>query len=289
MTPEEILAQHGRVIEFVGRGAEPPPPSVTDNSSPAIEETAPAFSDEALALRFAERHAGDLRFVAAWNRWLFWNGMHWQFEETLRAWDFARQVCREAAAQCNKGRTASAIASAKTVYAVERLARSDRRIAATIDQWDADPWLLNTPDGVIDLRTGQTRAHHAEDYHDQDHGCWAARRLSALSRLPRSDHRRRQRTRRLYPARPWLRAYGPHTRACAVFRLRDRRKRQERFAFNRRRNTRRIPQDRADRDLHRDQQRSSSDRSRRPCAARASSPRPKPRRADGGQKAASSS
>jgi hypothetical protein len=30
---------------------------------------APAFSDEALALRFAERHAGELRYVAAWGRW----------------------------------------------------------------------------------------------------------------------------------------------------------------------------------------------------------------------------
>ena len=54
-----------------------------------LAERAPSFSDEDLALRFAERHAGNLRFVAAWNRWLFWNGMHWQFEETLRAWDFA--------------------------------------------------------------------------------------------------------------------------------------------------------------------------------------------------------
>jgi putative DNA primase/helicase len=127
-------------------------------------ERAPAFSDEDLALRFAERHAGNLRFVAAWNRWLFWNGMHWQFEETLRAWDFARQVCREAAAECNKSKTASAIASAKTVYAVERLARSDRRLAATIDQWDADPWQLNTPQGVVDLTTGQARPHIPEDY-----------------------------------------------------------------------------------------------------------------------------
>jgi putative DNA primase/helicase len=124
---------------------------------------APAFSDEDLALRFAERHAGNLCFVAAWNRWLFWNGQHWQFEETLRAWDFARQVCREAAAECNT-KAASGIASAKTVYAVERLARSDRRLAATIDQWDADPWQLNTPEGVVDLTTGQARPHIPEDY-----------------------------------------------------------------------------------------------------------------------------
>lgn len=73
-------------------------------------------------------------------------------------------MCREAAAQCNKGKQASAIASAKTVYAIERLARSDRQLAATVDQWDADPWLLNTPDGAIDLRTGQRRPHIPEDY-----------------------------------------------------------------------------------------------------------------------------
>ena len=127
-------------------------------------ERAPAFSDEALALQLAERHAGDLRFVAAWNKWLIWEGTHWRFEETLRAWDFARRVCREAATQCNKEKTASAIASAKTVYAIERLAHSDRRLAATVDQWDADPWLLNTPDGAIDLRTGQARPHIPEDY-----------------------------------------------------------------------------------------------------------------------------
>jgi len=125
---------------------------------------APAFSDEALALEFADQHTGDLRFVAAWNKWLVWNGLHWQFEETLRAWDFARQVCRDAAARCNKGKTATKLASATTIYAVERLARCDRRLAAVVQQWDSDPWLLNTPDGVIDLRTGQAKPHQAEDY-----------------------------------------------------------------------------------------------------------------------------
>jgi putative DNA primase/helicase len=81
-----------------------------------------------------------------------------------RAFDLARQVIRDAASQCNKAKTAAMIASAKTVAAVERLARSDRRLAATVDQWDADPWILNTPSGVVDLRTGGTRAHQLDDY-----------------------------------------------------------------------------------------------------------------------------
>src|SRR5262249_28324913 len=56
------------------------------------------------------------------------------------------------------------LASAKTRAAVVSMAREDRRIAATIDQWDTDLWLLNTPGGVVDLRTGTLRAHRPEDY-----------------------------------------------------------------------------------------------------------------------------
>jgi putative DNA primase/helicase len=123
---------------------------------------APCFTDEALALQFAERHAGDLRYVAAWGKWLSWIGSHWRFDVTLLAFDHARQICREAASACNKNKVAVAIASAKTVAAVERLAKADRRLAATVDQWDADPWRLNTPAGVVDLRSGDMVPHNPE-------------------------------------------------------------------------------------------------------------------------------
>jgi putative DNA primase/helicase len=128
------------------------------------EARPPAFTDEALALRFAERHKDDLRFVAAWNRWLILDGPCWRHDRTMLALNLARTICREASAECNDARIASAIASAKTVAAVERLAKADRRIAATVDQWDSDLWLLNTPSGVIDLQTGAMRDHRAEDY-----------------------------------------------------------------------------------------------------------------------------
>jgi putative DNA primase/helicase len=128
------------------------------------EPRPPAFSDEALALRFAEFHANDLRYVAAWGRWLIWDGISWQNDNTLAAYNLVRKVCRIAAVQCNKPRIQAVLASAKTVAAVERLAKSDRRIAATVDQWDTDPWSLNTPDGVIDLRTGERRLHNPRDY-----------------------------------------------------------------------------------------------------------------------------
>uniref|UniRef100_UPI0026EEF699 hypothetical protein n=1 Tax=Azovibrio restrictus TaxID=146938 RepID=UPI0026EEF699 len=58
---------------------------------------------------------------------------------------------------------AAKLATSGTVGGVERLARADRRHAATTAEWDADPWLLNTPGGVVDLRTGRMRAHDRAD------------------------------------------------------------------------------------------------------------------------------
>src|SRR5207302_8406801 len=108
----------------------------------------PAFEDDALALRFSHQHADNLRYTAAWGRWSIWDGKRWKRDETCLVMDLARQVCRQASTGSEE-RFALRIASAVTISAVERLARVDRRHAATVDQWDADPWLLNTPAGVV--------------------------------------------------------------------------------------------------------------------------------------------
>jgi putative DNA primase/helicase len=128
------------------------------------EARPPNFTDEALALLFAERHADALRYVAGWSRWLSFDGKCWNFDNTLFSFDRSRKICREAAASCNKAKLAAMLASAKTVSAVERLARADRRLAGTVDEWDCDPFILNTPAGVLELRTGNMRAHRADDY-----------------------------------------------------------------------------------------------------------------------------
>jgi putative DNA primase/helicase len=139
-------------------GAEPPP-APGDG-----EPRSPEFSDDALACEFTERHGEDLRYVASWGDWLLWDGSKWSPEKTLAAFDLARAVCVEAAERCAKKREATGVASASTIAAVERLARSDRVHASTVDQWDCDGWLLNTPQGTIDFRTGEMRAHRRDDY-----------------------------------------------------------------------------------------------------------------------------
>lgn len=123
----------------------------------------PQFSDEHIAQRFSETHS-NLRYVAALGRWFVWDGVRWRIDETLQARDLVRRTCREVAAECKQQKVAKAIASARTVGGVERLAQSDRRQAATVEQFDCDPFLLNTPAGIWDLRAGEIWPHAADAY-----------------------------------------------------------------------------------------------------------------------------
>lgn len=145
----------------------PPPRLVTKagkDASPDAGIRPPNFSDDDLALRFADQHADDRLYVATWSRWLAWDHYRWAADRTLKAFDDARSICRSAAAECNDLKVAKLLASAAGVAAVERLARSDRRLAATPEQFDANPMIFNSASGVIDLQTGELRPAVRDDF-----------------------------------------------------------------------------------------------------------------------------
>jgi putative DNA primase/helicase len=144
--------------------AAPRDETIDSGPEPDAPDSAPMLSEDYLALQFTKAHAGTLRYVAAWGKWLIYDGTKWTVDEKLKAFTMARQICRTAAKPINRKKEAKTIASAKTRSAVVSLASADPCHAASVDQWDKDPWLLNTPDGVIDLRTGNRRDHRATDY-----------------------------------------------------------------------------------------------------------------------------
>ena len=124
----------------------------------------PPRSEEDLARRFAEAHKDDLRYVNEWGKWFVWKGDHWAEDKTLMAFNEARTISSSAASEAENPRAALTLASAKTVTAVERLAKADRRLAATADQWDQDPNVFNTRGVAIDLATGAPRPARPDDY-----------------------------------------------------------------------------------------------------------------------------
>lgn len=160
----DAIAEGFDVAAFLAHGPRLQMHDVADEAEPVVSSDESVWgTEDALALDFTRRYHRDWRYIAAWGKWLMWDGQRWRAEETLAATDLVRHVCRHAAVRADSGKVAAKLAASSTVGGVERLARTDRRHAATTDEWDADIWLLNTPGGVVDLRTGRMRAHDRSD------------------------------------------------------------------------------------------------------------------------------
>jgi len=149
LDPDELDRLAGPIPITSGRRRKPKSPPAAD------------LSDDTLALRFAAENADLLRYVKLRGQWLRWDGQRWLADSTGHTFNDMRTMLRSMGVS-DKDR--KAVLSAKTVAAVERLARVDRRLAATVDQWDRDDWILNTPGGIVDLRTGEIRQHDPAAY-----------------------------------------------------------------------------------------------------------------------------
>jgi putative DNA primase/helicase len=90
-----------------------------------------AGSEDELALSFSHKHADRLRYVAKWAQWYEWTGHRWVEDETVHVFDLVRVHCGDAVALVEDAAKRKAAAKAA---AVERLARADRRHAATVGQ-----------------------------------------------------------------------------------------------------------------------------------------------------------
>jgi putative DNA primase/helicase len=144
------------------------------NATNAIE-----LNQDALAKLMGERGWNeDARYVASWKKWLFWDGTHWCVDERLshmtRTRDFIRWVAAEMMRQAEQlGEGLSATAAKKlldkakregdklrdkhVICAIELLARSNPESVANPSDFNADPMLLGTPNGTVDLRAGKLR------------------------------------------------------------------------------------------------------------------------------------
>lgn len=120
------------------------------------------------AHRLVKVYGDRLRFVPAWGRWLAWDGVRWARDDGQAA-RWAKIIARRltnSALEIPDGSERKALLhtarrgeSAAGVAGALRLASTEPGIAITPDDLDADPYLLNCHNGVLDLRTGQLGPH----------------------------------------------------------------------------------------------------------------------------------
>lgn len=130
--------------------------------------------------RLEQEHRGQARFAyrlagAYENRllhvhrigWHYWDGRRWAEDQTGQAKEAVLDVLRQAwAASFGDKELAQDVLkcqSASAVNGVLDLAAALEPFAATVADLDADPYLLNTANGVVDLRSFQLRPHDPAD------------------------------------------------------------------------------------------------------------------------------
>lgn len=126
---------------------------------------APDYSDRGLAETIIAARKSVLRFVPATGTYLVWDGSRWKVDADLLAESIiddelriiGDRVMRHGVTEKEK-REALALATrlcgAGTASSVATVARRNRALAVPVERLDHDPWLLNTPGGIVDLTTG---------------------------------------------------------------------------------------------------------------------------------------
>jgi putative DNA primase/helicase len=110
-------------------------------------------NQDLIAETFAQRYEGRLTYVHEFGAWLEFNGSRWLKDPTRKAFEYARQLCREMGN--GKQTTKAAFFSG-----VEQIAKCDPRLSSSSGEFDSNNYELNTPKGVYDLLTMEVKAHH---------------------------------------------------------------------------------------------------------------------------------
>lgn len=110
------------------------------------------------------RHKDELRYDAADKLWYFWDRFVWRRDTTLLAESLAVTAChdmfiahRVEASEDSKG-FSPPIDNYKIAMSVLNASKASRELSAPHGGWNPDPWLLSTPGGTVDLRTGELGA-----------------------------------------------------------------------------------------------------------------------------------
>src|SRR3990172_2538092 len=130
------------------------------------------LTDVGNAARFVTEHDKAFRYCYAWAGWLHFDGRRWRRDVgdaamraaklTARGWFAQAAQATDAARRKALAKWATYANSEPGLRRMLSLAQSD--LAVSPDQLDADPWLLNCPNGTLELRSWHLRPHQREDF-----------------------------------------------------------------------------------------------------------------------------
>lgn len=134
-----------------------------------------ACTDSGNVQRLLSHFARQFKYVEAWRRFVVWDGKRWEEDSLGNAMlGLTEKVAdiiwkeREAEVDEDRRKELAGWALQSQSYgrrrAMVELVKGEAEIRALPKEFDANPWLLNVANGVLDLKTGELRAH-SPNYH----------------------------------------------------------------------------------------------------------------------------
>jgi putative DNA primase/helicase len=122
-------------------------------------------SEDAIALAFTREFGSSMRYDHHAGRWFQWSSTHWRRLDVPAALHYAREIGRRL------GSGKKTICKASVARGAETFAQADPEHAVLSNIWDADPWLLGTPKGTLNLKTGKMHQPRPSDFITKLAGC----------------------------------------------------------------------------------------------------------------------
>lgn len=135
----------------------------------------PRYSHDGLAYYLGRKSWDrDAKYVRERSDWFFFDGNRWVVDKKMSAYSQVRTYLRSTViammseavgdkAFAAAKRSAESILSSSGVSAVETVARSNPKSAASIEDFDTNLMLIGTPSGTVDLATGELREGRRAD------------------------------------------------------------------------------------------------------------------------------
>ena len=125
------------------------------------------LTDLGNAERFANMFTDQIKYCSQFGKWLLWDGRRWAIDDTEQIMKHAKKCVRSMYADAGEiddyDQRKSFLQHANRSESLARMSSmitlARHMLAVTVDELDADPWLLNVLNGTLNLKTGKIQPH----------------------------------------------------------------------------------------------------------------------------------
>jgi len=132
------------------------------------------FTDSTNAARLLNEQGRDIRYNAAWKKWVVWNGKYWETDESgamvhEKGLDMVRNIYRELLKtddpreRIDIEKFGILSESTRRRESFVKAAQYIKNLNIKSDDFDRNHWVLNCQNGMIDVLTGEFTEHKQEE------------------------------------------------------------------------------------------------------------------------------